>query len=283
MVMTLEFGTGYIPDIPDIRDLTLSEVKTEVAPEAITVTEEKLVDNRKWCSPIFNQSTQGSCTGASAVAMFEYMQRKAKLRHVDGSVAFVYYNSRVIAGFNVASDTGSYIRSTIQAICEDGVAEEKRFPYDPKKWNVKPSEEVYRKASNFKATKYIRLDDGTPNLIQRMKSMVATGYPLNFGFAVYDCIKDITSKVPVIPFPAKTEKQNGGHAVIIVGYDDDAPSRNARDKNETKGAFLCQNSWGTAWGLKGFFYIPYKYFETGLALDVWTINDIAWLDLGAFK
>lgn len=280
--MSLPFGTGYIPDLPDIRDFTLKSIETEI-PKLETTELPKVVNNSKWCSPIFNQSTQGSCTGASAVAMFEYMQRKAKLRHVDGSVAFVYFNSRIKGGFDTRSDTGSYIRSTIHSIVDDGVAEENIFPYNPKVWSLKPTEEVYRKASRFRTTKYLRLDDTKTGLIERMKSMVNTGYPINFGFAVYDCIKDVSSKVPVIPFPAKTEKQNGGHAVIIVGYDDEAPSRNARDNNQTKGAFLCQNSWGTSWGKAGYFYIPYKYFETGLALDVWTINDIEWIDRGAFK
>lgn len=280
--MSLPFGTGYVPDIPDIRDFTLRDIQEEL-PKLETNGIDKLVDNRKWCSPIFNQSTQGACTGASAVAMFEYMERKANNRHVDGSVSFVYYNSRVNAGFDVRSDTGSYIRSTIQAIVDDGVAEEKRFPYNPKVWSLKPSEEVYRKASRFRATKYLRLDDTTNDLINRMRSMVYTGFPINFGFGVYECINDVTKNVPVIPYPSKGEKQLGGHAVTIVGYDDEAPSRNKRDGNQTKGAFLIQNSWGTGWGNNGFFYMPYKYFETGLALDVWTINNIEWIDLGAFK
>ena len=40
----------------------------------------------------------------------------------------------------------------------------------------------------------------------------------------------------------------GGHATPIVGYDD------------TKKAFLVQNSWGTSWGNKGFYYMPYSVF-----------------------
>jgi C1A family cysteine protease len=40
----------------------------------------------------------------------------------------------------------------------------------------------------------------------------------------------------------------GGHATPIIGYDD------------TKKAFLVQNSWGTNWGNKGFYYMPYSVF-----------------------
>ena len=46
----------------------------------------------------------------------------------------------------------------------------------------------------------------------------------------------------------------GGHAVPIVGYDD-AMLGGA-------GAFLVQNSWGTSWGLNGYFYLPYSVYTS---------------------
>jgi C1A family cysteine protease len=42
----------------------------------------------------------------------------------------------------------------------------------------------------------------------------------------------------------------GGHAVIVVGYDDN------------KKRFKFKNSWGKAWGAKGFAYFSYQYAET---------------------
>ncbi len=51
------------------------------------------------------------------------------------------------------------------------------------------------------------------------------------------------------------------HAVCAVGYN---------DANRT---FLCRNSWGTGWGMKGYFTIPYAYLtDTDLAADFWTIR-----------
>ncbi len=282
----MTIGFGYLPELTDIRDFTIKDVKAELPQtlkfgnEAVKLPSE--VNNSRYCSPMHNQGAQGSCTAQSAVSLFEYMERKANNVHIDGSRAFVYFNTRQYAGFNTNQDTGSYIRSTIKAIVMDGIAEEKLFPYNANDWKTKPSESVYRNALNFKASKYVRLDDGSAGLIDRMKSFVNNGYAINFGFAVYECIDDVTSKVPVLPFPARTEKQKGGHAVIIVGYDDQAPSYNYRDKNTTTGAFLCQNSWSSAWGNKGFFYMPYKYFETQLALDVWTVTGINWVNTRAF-
>jgi hypothetical protein len=51
----------------------------------------------------------------------------------------------------------------------------------------------------------------------------------------------------------------GGHAVTIVGYDDNkvygvGPAE--------KGAFKLANSWGTNWGNRGFFWVSYEYFKT---------------------
>lgn len=283
----MQYGLGYLPELTDIRDFTVSDVKEELPatlkfdPKAVSELPKK-VDNSRYCSPVHDQGSQGSCTGQSAVSLFEYMEKRAGGRHVDGSRSFVYFNSRLHAKLNTNNDTGSYIRSTIKAVIMDGIAEESKFPYNQKDWKTKPSEEIYRNALNFKGVKYVRLDDGNGNLVEKIKTFINQGYAVNFGFSVYQCIDDVTAKVPVLPFPSKGEKQLGGHAVIAVGYDDNAPSKNKRDGNTTTGGFYCQNSWSTAWGNKGFFYIPYKYFEAGLALDVWTITSIDYVDTKAF-
>lgn len=51
--------------------------------------------------------------------------------------------------------------------------------------------------------------------------------------------------------------QNGGHAITIVGWDDDYPASNFRVRPEDNGAFICKNSWGPNSGENGFFYISY--------------------------
>jgi len=61
--------------------------------------------------------------------------------------------------------------------------------------------------------------------------------------------------------PASTEKVVGGHAVMAVGYDD-AHQR-----------FVVRNSWGPAWGMKGYFTLPYAYVtQASLASDFWTVR-----------
>jgi C1A family cysteine protease len=61
--------------------------------------------------------------------------------------------------------------------------------------------------------------------------------------------------------PGAKERLLGGHAVIAVGYDASA----AR--------FIVRNSWGTAWGLAGYFTMPFAYLlDNDLSDDFWTIT-----------
>jgi len=64
-----------------------------------------------------------------------------------------------------------------------------------------------------------------------------------------------------VNLPEMGEQQLGGHAVLAVGYDD-ASQR-----------FTIRNSWGTGWGMKGYFTMPYAYLEDrNLSDDFWTVR-----------
>jgi C1A family cysteine protease len=61
--------------------------------------------------------------------------------------------------------------------------------------------------------------------------------------------------------PAPSERAIGGHAVMAVGYE---------DANQW---FVVRNSWGSGWGLAGYFTLPYSYLiQSGLSSDFWTIR-----------
>ena len=48
------------------------------------------------------------------------------------------------------------------------------------------------------------------------------------------------------------------HAVSIVGWDDNYSKENFTNKPQNNGAWIVLNSWGSEWGINGYFYISYE-------------------------
>jgi len=119
-------------------------------------------------------------------------------------------------------------------------------------------------------------------VLNRIKTDLAAGIPSMFGFTVYNSISQANTHGE-IPYPCSGEKVEGGHAVMAVGYDDNMKIKNSNCDNETTGALLIRNSWGTEWGDKGYGWIPYDYVLGGIATDWWALIKNEWIDTGEFQ
>lgn len=279
----------FIPEQEDVKKiLTLNDTKKL----KLSASEmPKKADNREWCSPIEDQGQIGSCTANAGVGMYEYMERKAFGKHIDGSRLFLYKATRLLMGEEGKGDSGAYIRTTLGAIRLFGIPNEEFWPYTdhPTNFDLMPESWLWAFGQTFQSIKHFRLDysaDGNEN-VQRMKENVAKGYALDFGFFVFSSCTDAATNGGIFPYPSINESIVGGHSVLIVGYDDDKVSTNPRDGNAKTGCFLIRNSWGESWGDHGYGWMPYAYFMSGpngdvLADDVWTITRMEWVDTGEF-
>jgi C1A family cysteine protease len=157
----------------------------------------------------------------------------------------------------VSQDAGAMIRDGIKSVATLGVCPESNCKYVTKNFRRKPSKRAYANALKRKVSSYQRI-----TTFDDMKNCLANGNPFVFGFTVYSSfMSDAVAATGKMPMPAKTESVEGGHAVLCVGYDDDMQ------------CMIVRNSWGTGWGDKGYFYMPYAYIKnSNLCDDMWTVT-----------
>jgi hypothetical protein len=127
------------------------------------------------------------------------------------------------------------------------------MPYAPENFDSEPSAFCYAFGQNFQTASYYRLDPlGTrpDRLLKEIKGSLAAGYPLMFGFTVYDSLGEAKDNQGKVPFPAPQDRTVGGHAIAAVGYDDGVIIQNSEPGSvPTRGAIRIRNSWGTGWGV----------------------------------
>lgn len=280
-------GTGWLPDYPDLRDYTSGSEAVEPLLAKTSVPGLRAegapgsVDLRQWCSPIEDQGQIGSCTAHAGAGMLEYFQRKAYGKHLDASRRFLYKVTRTLGGFE--GDSGAFLRTTIGAMTLFGVPPESYWPYIEAEFDEEPPAFCYAFGQSYQALKYFRLDPPgveRPQLLEAIKSHLASQLPAMFGFTVYSSIGAAGADGKV-PFPIGSDKVEGGHAVMAVGYDDAAEV--ASGEGSTRGAILFRNSWSEQWGEDGYGWLPYDYVLQGLASDWWVLIENEWVDTGEFE
>jgi C1A family cysteine protease len=280
---------GWIPDYPDFRDYTdkTEEVKLVLGSKSALRVKSlpTSVDLREWCSPIEDQGQIGSCTAHAGVGVIEYYERKSFGRHIEASRLFLYKVTRNL--MKMKGDTGAYLRTTMGAMVLFGVPPEDYWLYtdNEKGFDEEPPAFCYAFAQNYQTIKYFRHDSPgikAEEILKKVKTYLSKGHPAMFGFTVYNSIEQ-AENTGKIPFPSPKERIEGGHAVVVVGYDDKMKIKNKYGKIETTGALLIRNSWGKEWGEKGYGWLPYEYISRGLAEDFWSILKKEWVDTGQFK
>jgi C1A family cysteine protease len=222
------------------------------------VTQPNIVDLRQYCSAIEDQGNLGSCTGNAIAGAIELLDKRIG-KNLDVSRLFIYYYERVYIG-TVNYDSGAYIRDGIKACYTYGAPIESLWPYNITKFRTVPVSAAITDAAKRKVTSYQRAAD-----FNAVIDAITGGYPVVVGFDVYSSFQSASvARTGIMPYPnTRTERLLGGHAVLIVGY------------NKTNNTFIVRNSWGTSWGDRGYFYMPFQVIQnTSMSSDFWIIKSV---------
>lgn len=243
---------GWIPDLPDRRDYIYSP------PRQVMARLPRSADLRPDCPPVLDQGELGSCTAHAIANAHRYAQKKqGRRQRFLPSRLFIYYNGRAVGG-TVRIDVGAPIRDGIKTIAKHGACPEKFWPYDTVNFSKRPSVEAFKAAGKHQVVLYRRIAQN----LSHLRGCLASGYPFAFGMSVYDGFEsDEVAESGMLRMPGSKERCLGGHAVLAVGYDDDAQH------------FIAMNSWSDSWGDEGYFYLPYVYLsDPNLSADFWTLR-----------
>ncbi len=225
------------------------------------------VSLQKYLPKVLSQGSQGSCTAWActyyARTILEAVATGENANSFALSPAYIYNQ------LSRGSCEGTNIGKALDLIKAEGAATLKDFPYNDSDCRTQPSSSIEKIASRFKLRGYNRLtmkDNDYKVDIQAIKQNIAQNAPVVIGIPVGGTFYELNGKMwkPTAKdyktmraggdahvVDDGTEAGFGGHAMCIIGYDD----------NYEGGAFQIVNSWGADWADGGIFWMPYKDFE----------------------
>jgi len=187
-----------------------------------------------------HQGSQRSCTAwAVGYALKAYQEFIETSTRIYFSPSFIYNQ------INNGRDGGSRVMDALNLISEQGSCTWDDMPYNQNDFRTQPSHSAITKAKKYKIDYWRQV-----NVRDRkeIKAQINAGYPVVIGAVIDEGFEKLRQYNAESMWKQNIGATKGGHAMLIVGYDD------------YKNAFRIINSWGTDWGDKGYAWIDYIYF-----------------------
>ncbi|MEI8394974.1 MAG: C1 family peptidase [Rhodospirillaceae bacterium] len=200
------------------------------------------VDLSKDMPPVGSQGSQSSCVAwAASYGLRGYYENK--LHEGSGaapsfSPSYVYNQ---IKERNKNCDVGTYIPDALNLMKRVGTVPLASFPYNPKECSRLPEPELASQARPYRIKDWKRLE---PKRIDDIKGQLYAGNPVVIGMQVNDEFHKLRGE----DIFSDDNKDGGGHAMVVAGYDD------------RRSAFKLFNSWGRKWGNNGYGWVDYDTF-----------------------
>ena len=231
-----DYKFNCLPSKYDERDYKLS----------LKLNESEMANSIDWSkqmSPVKDQGHLGSCVSFAVASLKEWQERKENLfegkddKIYDFSEQWIYYNAKKIDGY--PDEEGTDLRSAFKVLQKIGVPCEKGWKYNDEEVG-KPESWSHLIARWALIKSYERI-----TTIDQLFKTLNTG-PVVIGIQVFEEIMNVGNN-GVVPYPGNTLHSLGGHAICLVGYNNDNKQ------------FKFKNSWTEKWGENGYGYLSYDY------------------------
>jgi C1A family cysteine protease len=212
------------------------------------------VDHRASWWAIDDQEDTGSCVGwATAEGVVRYHMTKAgKMKRTEQlSPRFVWMSSKETDEYTARPESfleeaGTSLKGAMDIVCKYGAVKMSLLPFHVATKMFTGSENTfYAAAAQMKVASYFNLEKD----LSKWKSWLAATGPILAGLSV-DATWDNATATQGNLDVYQSGTARGGHAIAVVGY-------------TAAGRFIIRNSWGTAWGDKGFAYASPEYIAAG--------------------
>ncbi len=216
------------------------------------------VDLTSKMSPIRNQGQRGTCVSFACTAVREYLT-VTNGEQRDLSEQYLYWSCKQ---HDLLPGPGTFIGVAMERLLVEGQCTEDIWPYNgvPVAGNEgqnPPPPDAAAKASAYRISSTQRVPARS---VDSLRQALANGSPVAFAVPVYTYwFTEPLRTTGDIRLPLPTDHLEGGHAMCIVGYEDDPEIPGG-------GYFMIRNSWGTYWASKssisaGYARLPYAYMQ----------------------
>jgi hypothetical protein len=226
------------------------------------------VDHSSGLPPVGNQGNAGSCVGWATSYYYKSYQEG-----IDQGWNLTLNSSKFSPNYvwnqiqPSSSCGGTYPGQALQLITEKGDITLSSMPYS-EDCKTQPTQPQLDFASNYRAENYGSFftygTHPSDAVITQMKEWIVGGDIMQLSIPVPPEFDNPSGPYCIVDLPSQGASR-GGHAITIVGYDDNIGGQG-------KQGFKIVNSWGTGYGCGGFAYITYDWIKN-YAMESWWMRD----------
>jgi C1A family cysteine protease len=199
-------------------------------------------------TPVRDQGNCGSCWAFSSVGVLE-SANKIK----GNNTADLDLSEQIVVSCDTGNQgcSGGYMDAVSDFLKASGTGLESCYPYTATDGSCS---KACADKSAYKVASWGYVATVSPD-VESIKAALVTYGPLVTTMMVYSDFMYYSSGI----YKYTSGQLEGGHAIILVGYDDSTQ------------AFTVKNSWGTGWGESGFFRIAYSEISSRVLFGEETI------------